>query len=172
MAEARDGSRRERRFGMRLIALIVALLPPATAPAQVLVPAPPPPPVNQEGMRDFCIYGNQLYSLGAAAVRSQLECRHALRCERGGEIGRAGVLELRYQGVADLAGLALRERWLALAGLTLARVANRVTGVVTQKQIRRTLDASTRIMGFMKLKLANCARSCLSCGRIFTGGRS
>jgi hypothetical protein len=50
---------------MRLIVLILALLPPATAPAQVLVPTAPPPPVNQEGMRDFCIYGNQLYSLGA-----------------------------------------------------------------------------------------------------------
>jgi hypothetical protein len=52
----------ERRLVMRLIALIVALLLPAAASAQVLVP---PPPVNQEGMRDFCIYGNQLYSLGA-----------------------------------------------------------------------------------------------------------
>jgi hypothetical protein len=33
--------------------------------AQVLLPAPPPPPVNQEGMRSFCVYGNQIYSLGA-----------------------------------------------------------------------------------------------------------
>ncbi len=29
-----------------------------------MVPAPPPA-VNQEGMKDFCIYGNQIYSLGA-----------------------------------------------------------------------------------------------------------
>jgi hypothetical protein len=50
---------------MRLIALTVALLLPSPAPAQVLVPTAPPPAVNQEGMRDFCIYGNQLYSLGA-----------------------------------------------------------------------------------------------------------
>ena len=51
---------------MRLIALIasIALLLPSPAPAQVLLPGTPPPPVNQEGMRDFCIYGNQLYSLG------------------------------------------------------------------------------------------------------------
>ena len=53
---------------MRLIALIIAtiaLLLPSPAPAQVLLPGTPPPPVNQEGMRDFCIYGNQLFSLGA-----------------------------------------------------------------------------------------------------------
>jgi hypothetical protein len=50
---------------MRLIALILALLLPSPAPAQVLVPTAPPPPVNQEGMREFCIYGNQLYSLGS-----------------------------------------------------------------------------------------------------------
>jgi hypothetical protein len=50
---------------MRLVALTVALLLPSPAPAQVLVPTAPPPPVNQDGMRDFCIYGNQLYSLGA-----------------------------------------------------------------------------------------------------------
>jgi hypothetical protein len=50
---------------MRIIALIISLLLPTTAPAQVLAPSPPPPPVNQEGMRDFCIFGNQIYSLGA-----------------------------------------------------------------------------------------------------------
>ena len=50
---------------MRLIALTIALLLPSPAPAQVLVPTAPPPPVNQEGMRDFCVYGNQIYSLGA-----------------------------------------------------------------------------------------------------------
>jgi hypothetical protein len=50
---------------MRLIALTIALLLPTPAPAQVLVPTAPPPPVNQEGMRDFCVYGNQIYSLGA-----------------------------------------------------------------------------------------------------------
>jgi hypothetical protein len=50
---------------MWLIALILALLLPSPAPAQVLVPTAPPPPVNQEGMREFCIYGNQLYSLGS-----------------------------------------------------------------------------------------------------------
>lgn len=50
---------------MRHIVLIVSLLLPATARAQVLAPSPPPPPVNQEGMKDFCIYENQIYSLGA-----------------------------------------------------------------------------------------------------------
>jgi hypothetical protein len=50
---------------MRLLVLILTLLLPVTARAQVLVPASPPPPVNQDGMRDFCIYGNQIYSLGA-----------------------------------------------------------------------------------------------------------
>jgi hypothetical protein len=54
----------ERVFPMRLIVMIIALLPP-TASAQVLAPSPHPPPVNQEGMQNFCIYGNQLYSLGA-----------------------------------------------------------------------------------------------------------
>jgi hypothetical protein len=49
---------------MRRLVLILTLLLSPTARAQVLVPSPPPP-VNQEGMRDFCIYGNQLYSLGA-----------------------------------------------------------------------------------------------------------
>jgi hypothetical protein len=47
---------------MRIFILIVSLLLPVTARAQVVTP---PPPVNQEGMRDFCIYGNQIYSLGA-----------------------------------------------------------------------------------------------------------
>ena len=47
------------------IALVAALLLATAAPAQVLVPEPPPPPVNQEGMRSFCIHGNQIYSLGA-----------------------------------------------------------------------------------------------------------
>src|SRR5258708_11373274 len=45
---------------MRLIAptiATIALLLPSPAPAQVLVPTAPPPPVNQEGMRDFCVYG-------------------------------------------------------------------------------------------------------------------
>jgi hypothetical protein len=60
----REMVRRERGFAMRLIALIIALLLPTAAPAQVLVPTTPPP-VNQEGMRDFCIYGNEIYSLGA-----------------------------------------------------------------------------------------------------------
>ena len=50
---------------MRFVVLIISVLLPATAPAQVLLPSPPPPPVNQDGMRDFCIYGNQIYSLGA-----------------------------------------------------------------------------------------------------------
>jgi hypothetical protein len=48
---------------MRVIVLIILALLPATAQAQVL--APPPPPVNQEGMKDFCVYANQIYSLGA-----------------------------------------------------------------------------------------------------------
>jgi hypothetical protein len=46
-----------------------------TAGAQVVVP---PPPVNQEGMRDFCVYGNQIYSLGAqlcvAGSNSGMRC--------------------------------------------------------------------------------------------------
>jgi hypothetical protein len=50
---------------MRVIVLIVSLLLPVTARAQVLVPSPPAPPVNQEGMKDFCTYGNEIYSLGA-----------------------------------------------------------------------------------------------------------
>jgi hypothetical protein len=49
---------------MRIIVPIVAstlcLVPGAGA--QVLVP---PPPVNQEGMKEFCVFANQLYSLGA-----------------------------------------------------------------------------------------------------------
>ena len=49
---------------MRDFVLVVALLLPMSAQAQVLLPAPPPA-VNQEGMKDFCIYGNQIYSLGA-----------------------------------------------------------------------------------------------------------
>jgi hypothetical protein len=48
-----------------IIALLAALLLPSPTLAQVLLPAAPPPPVNQEGMRSFCIYGNQIYSLGA-----------------------------------------------------------------------------------------------------------
>jgi hypothetical protein len=47
---------------MRFIILIVSLLLPVTARAQVVAP---PPPVNQEGMKDFCVYGNQIFSLGA-----------------------------------------------------------------------------------------------------------
>jgi hypothetical protein len=50
---------------MRVIVLIASLLLPVTVLAQVLVPSPPPPQVNQEGMKDFCIYGNEIYSLGA-----------------------------------------------------------------------------------------------------------
>ena len=33
--------------------------------AQVVSTSPPAPPVNQEGMRDFCIYANEVFSLGA-----------------------------------------------------------------------------------------------------------
>ncbi|HEY6259218.1 MAG TPA: hypothetical protein VIY51_25855 [Xanthobacteraceae bacterium] len=51
------------RIGLLLGLLFGLLLPPATH-AQVLVPSPPPP-VNQEGMREFCIFGNQIYSLGS-----------------------------------------------------------------------------------------------------------
>jgi hypothetical protein len=65
IAEARNGSRPETRSLMRLIALFVSLLLPVSTQAQVLVPSPPPPPVNQDGMRDFCVYANQIYSLGA-----------------------------------------------------------------------------------------------------------
>jgi hypothetical protein len=52
----------------RALVLIAAVLAPTTAPAQQireLVVAPVPPPVNQEGMQSFCIYANQVYSLGA-----------------------------------------------------------------------------------------------------------
>jgi hypothetical protein len=54
-------------FGRALI-LIAAVLASTAAPAQQtreLVVAPVPPPVNQEGMNNFCIYANQVYSLGA-----------------------------------------------------------------------------------------------------------
>jgi hypothetical protein len=64
MAEARNASRPETRALMRHIALLVSLLLPVSTQAQVLVPSPPPP-VNQDGMRDFCVYANQIYSLGA-----------------------------------------------------------------------------------------------------------
>jgi hypothetical protein len=47
------------------IALFAGLPLPRPASAQVLIPVSPPPPVNQEGMREFCIYANQLYSLGS-----------------------------------------------------------------------------------------------------------
>jgi hypothetical protein len=50
---------------VRIIILIVSLLFPGTTQAQVQLVAPSPPPVNQEGMNNFCIYGNQIYSLGA-----------------------------------------------------------------------------------------------------------
>jgi hypothetical protein len=52
---------------MRIIVVIIVAFGLALAPsahAQVLVPSPPPP-VNQEGMKDFCIFANQIYSLGA-----------------------------------------------------------------------------------------------------------
>jgi hypothetical protein len=48
-----------------ILAPFAASLLASAALAQVFVPDPPPPPVNQEGMRSFCIYGNQIYSLGA-----------------------------------------------------------------------------------------------------------
>jgi hypothetical protein len=47
------------------VLLIASLLAPAAAHSQVLSVPPLPPPVNQEGMNNFCIFGNQLYSLGA-----------------------------------------------------------------------------------------------------------
>jgi hypothetical protein len=50
---------------MRFIVFILSFPLPLSAGAEVLAPSPPPPPVNQEGMKDFCIYGNQIYSLGA-----------------------------------------------------------------------------------------------------------
>jgi hypothetical protein len=50
---------------VRVIILIVSLMVPVAVRAQVQIAAPPPPPVNQEGMNNFCIYGNQIYSLGA-----------------------------------------------------------------------------------------------------------
>ena len=91
---------------MRDFVLIVGLILPVTAQAQVLVPAPPP--VNQDGMKDFCIYGNENIRSGRT-VRRQLEFRAALRGERGVEIRRTRVLELRQRGVAGRAGLALRD---------------------------------------------------------------
>ena len=53
-----------RRIGLLLGFLLVQLVPHA-AHAQVLIPTAPPPPVNQEGMRAFCIYANEVFSLGA-----------------------------------------------------------------------------------------------------------
>jgi hypothetical protein len=52
------------------VLLIAGLLLPAAAHSQalsgpVLSVSPLPPPVNQEGMNNFCVFGNQLYSLGA-----------------------------------------------------------------------------------------------------------
>jgi hypothetical protein len=66
-----------RRIGLLLGLLLVQLLPSA-ADAQVLVP---PPPVNQEGMREFCIYGNQLYSLGSQVCVASSNA--GLRCVAG-----------------------------------------------------------------------------------------
>jgi hypothetical protein len=43
--------------------LSLMLLSAPCALAQVV--SPPAPPVNQEGMRSFCIYANELFSLGA-----------------------------------------------------------------------------------------------------------
>ena len=52
---------------MRRIAVLLspALALLAAAPSLAQVVSPPAPPVNQEGMRDFCIYGNEVFSLGA-----------------------------------------------------------------------------------------------------------
>jgi len=47
------------------LSLALALLLPPAARAQLVTAAPPAPPVNQEGMKDFCIYRNEVYSLGA-----------------------------------------------------------------------------------------------------------
>jgi hypothetical protein len=66
-----------RRIGLLLGLLLAQLLPP-TAHAQVLIP---PPPVNQEGMREFCIYGNQLYSLGSQVCVPNANV--GLRCVSG-----------------------------------------------------------------------------------------
>lgn len=65
---------------MRAFASVIALfaisLLASAAHTQVLVPAPPP--VNQEGMRSFCVYGNQIYSLGAQLCVANSNA--ALRC--------------------------------------------------------------------------------------------
>jgi hypothetical protein len=46
----------------RAVAVLVGLIMASAGEAQVVAP---PPPVNQEGMNNFCIYANQVYSLGA-----------------------------------------------------------------------------------------------------------
>jgi hypothetical protein len=46
----------------RAVAVLVGVLMARAGQAQVVTP---PPPVNQEGMMNFCIYANQIYSLGA-----------------------------------------------------------------------------------------------------------
>jgi hypothetical protein len=79
MAQARNGSQSEGRLLMRDFVLIVTLLLPVAAQAQVLIPSPPPPVVNQEGMKDFCIYGNQIYSLGAELCAANSNT--GMRCE-------------------------------------------------------------------------------------------
>ena len=68
----------KKRLLMRDFILIASLLLAVEAQAQVLIPSPPPPAVNQVGMRDFCIYGNQIYSLGAelcvASSNTEMRC--------------------------------------------------------------------------------------------------
>jgi hypothetical protein len=50
---------------MHLLCVALALIAPASAVAQVVSTSPPAPTLNQEGMRDFCIYANTVFSLGA-----------------------------------------------------------------------------------------------------------
>jgi hypothetical protein len=60
---------------------------PVSAQAQVLVPSPPA--VNQDGMKDFCIYGNHIYSLGAelcvANSNTGLRCAASEGSKAGGQ---------------------------------------------------------------------------------------
>jgi hypothetical protein len=56
------GKGRKRMRSGGVVAALVGLIMASTGEAQVVAP---PPAVNQEGMINFCIYANQIYSLGA-----------------------------------------------------------------------------------------------------------
>lgn len=53
---------RSRSRPMMQALIVSAALLPLAAHAQIVTQ---PPPVNQDGIRDYCIYGNELYSIGS-----------------------------------------------------------------------------------------------------------